>query len=60
LVESGERVQITPTNQVSNLDAEILSALNQIISKPIANTVVFDDIEMSRYVERGGIRRSTI
>ncbi|MBT6994531.1 MAG: hypothetical protein HN952_06200 [Candidatus Cloacimonetes bacterium] len=60
MVESGERVQITPTNQVSNLDAEILSALNQIISKPIANTVVFDDIEMSRYVERGGIRRSTI
>jgi len=58
LVESGERVQITPANAGSSQTDHLLSMLiEEIRNKPVANTIMFDDIEMARYVESGQNRR---
>jgi len=58
LVESGERVQITPANAGSSQTDHLLSMLiEEIRNKPVANTVMFDDIEMARYVESGQNKR---
>jgi hypothetical protein len=60
LVQSGEHVKVTPSGGANRTD-ELLEILIEVINKkPVANTVVFDDIGMSRYVERGGLKRSVI
>ena len=57
LVESGEHVSVTPSGQGSRTDELLEKVLNAINKKPVANTVLFDDVGMSRYVDRGKLKR---
>ena len=61
MVESGERVTVTSANQTSNDFKEIITELRilrQVVAeKPVANTIMFSDIDMAKYVEQGNIKR---
>ena len=57
LVESGEHVSVTPSGGSSRTDELLERVLEAINSKPVANTVLFDDVDMSRYVDRGKLKR---
>ena len=57
LVESGEHVSVTPAGGGSRTDELLEVLINELKNKPVANTVVFDDVNMSRYVDRGALKR---
>ena len=57
LVESGEHVSVTPSGQGSRTDELLEVLIKELKNKPVANTVMFDDIGMSRYVDRGKLKR---
>ena len=60
MVESGERVQVTPSSETGNSDnSETNDLLRALLAKPVANTVVFDDVSMSQYVDRGRKNRNS-
>jgi hypothetical protein len=60
MVESGERVQVTPSSETGNSNnSETNDLLRALLAKPVANTVVFDDVSMSQYVDRGRKNRNS-
>ena len=60
MVESGERVQVTPSSETGNSNnSETNELLRALLAKPVANTVVFDDVSMSQYVDRGRKNRNS-
>ena len=59
-VQSRERVTVTPEGQVGQTEDLLQILIKTLENKPVANTVVFDDIGMSRYVEQGNNRRVVI
>ncbi|MBC8526313.1 MAG: tape measure protein [Candidatus Cloacimonetes bacterium] len=56
-VESGEHVSVTPSGQRSRTDELLQILIETLEKKPVANTLIFDDVDMSRYVDRGKLRR---
>jgi len=57
LVESGESVSVTPSGRGSETDDLLKQLIAEVRSKPVANTILFDDVDMSRYVDRGKLKR---
>jgi len=57
LVESGEHVKVTPNGGENSTDMLLSTLIGVLRDKPVANTVVFDDISMSKYVDKGSSKR---
>jgi len=60
LVESGEHVSVTPAGGNNRTDELLEALIDAINNKPVANTIIFDDIDMAKYVEKGQNRRSIL
>ncbi len=60
MVQSGERVDVTPAGKVNRMEILLEQLISAIDNKPVANTVMFDRVGMSRYVEGGNLERGVV